>query len=1129
MKAYTKLGKKFFVGVLFGLIFASIPLNQTTKVEEEGYFMPAYSYVDDYSIEPKYKDGIVTSYGTFTQKVTTYDRMNVSSTWNSFRGEHIKVAVIDTGCNTNYEDFDGTIISPRSYDVYNKTTNVSDSNGHGTDSAACIAAAINGVGGLGISPNVELHIYKAVNSGGGFPNSALQNALRRAIDDHVDIINMSLQGYTSSFSYSYVEDLNGQTYSGTMSAASLNKSTLQSLIDEAYNAGITVVAAVGNYNTTTTCYPAANDHVIGVGSTGLNDANAKAGYSNTGSYVDLVAPGYVVVPSTSDKAYRLYYGTSFSAPLVTGAIALYKSKYPSATPAQIEAKLLATCDSLSFTGSGAGKINVANFLNDGQAEDWVATTGIELPLAESISVGGEKTLIPTFSPSNASRQSCYWSTSDSSILTVDCHGKIKGIKAGTAIITATSVDGEYTDTCSVTVGSYVPVSSITLNKHELSLKVGESDDLNATILPDNATEKEYIFISNDEDIATVSDDGHVVAISKGETTITVLCEDMEHEDTCTVKVSDDRKWYWVKDTSDLIPGDKYIIARSSVGKTIGPLSSSSLTAITSTFSSDGETITSVGTNTIEFTLGINGDYYTLANGSNLLGSGAVKSLSFSSGITDWNISFDGDGYATIQNATSSNGRIIYNTNNESPKITTYTSNVSNTMLLPQLYRYGSQTPKVLDSISVSNQKTEYTVGDSFVKPTVTANYIGGGTKDVSSLATFSGYDLSQTGNQTVNVSYTENSVTKNTSYSITVSPQPVVLDSISVKTNPSKLEYEVGEYFNPTGLVITKHMSDGSSSDVNYADETSNFSFNPSLSTKLSTSHTSVSITYMEKSTSLFISVSQGEMAKGNMTISKTSFSSISGDLDSNISYSSSQGNGTSKPQIYNNGIRLYQGSSGKYGGFVTISAKNNCLIKSISFSVTGTYATSYAHGTSTSNLGASISISKSGEAVISPVDNESYVIANMGQSSSARLEIYSITVNYYSPLKAAQDWSNTFISDLHCDSTGKTEPLVSEWYTLATSYGLLDNNAKSYFTSSTISDTKILEAVNKYDYVITKYGTSKYLNFMSRDINHSMINNNLIKIDDSNILAVIIVAAFVPVSLLLGYVVIKKRHKEND
>lgn len=79
-------------------------------------------------------------------------------------------------------------------------------------------------------------------------------------------------------------------------------------------------------------------------------------------------------------------------------------------------------------------------------------------------------------------------------------------------------------------------------------------------------------------------------------------------------------------------------------------------------------------------------------------------------------------------------------------------------------------PKTLSSLSVSGQKTSFTVGGTFVfGGTVTAHYTDSTTANVTASAGFSGYDLSTVGNQTVTVSYTEGESTKSTTYSITVS------------------------------------------------------------------------------------------------------------------------------------------------------------------------------------------------------------------------------------------------------------------------------------------------------------------------------------------------------------------------
>lgn len=81
------------------------------------------------------------------------------------------------------------------------------------------------------------------------------------------------------------------------------------------------------------------------------------------------------------------------------------------------------------------------------------------------------------------------------------------------------------------------------------------------------------------------------------------------------------------------------------------------------------------------------------------------------------------------------------------------------------------------------------------------------------------------------------------------------LSSISVATTPTKTTYTAGEYFNPTGLIITRTYSDSTSDTYTYANHTSDFTFSPSTSTALTTSNSSVTITYGGKSCSQVITV----------------------------------------------------------------------------------------------------------------------------------------------------------------------------------------------------------------------------------------------------------------------------------
>lgn len=144
------------------------------------------------------------------------------------------------------------------------------------------------------------------------------------------------------------------------------------------------------------------------------------------------------------------------------------------------------------------------------------------------------------------------------------------------------------------------------------------------------------------------------------------------------------EWTLVTDVKDLQVGDKIIIACYSQKKAAGDLISAILSVDADvTFSNNGNTLTP-SASTLIFTLGGSPDAWTLANSSGqLLGATAVKKLAWDGGTTNWKISISGNN-ATIQNGTDGYGRFLYN--DGSPRFTTYTSDASASMLLPQIYK-----------------------------------------------------------------------------------------------------------------------------------------------------------------------------------------------------------------------------------------------------------------------------------------------------------------------------------------------------------------------------------------------------------------------------------------------------------
>ena len=144
-------------------------------------------------------------------------------------------------------------------------------------------------------------------------------------------------------------------------------------------------------------------------------------------------------------------------------------------------------------------------------------------------------LTATIAPSNATNKNVTWASSDESVATVDKNGKVSAVAAGTATITVTTEDGSKTDECVVTVK--IHVESVTLDKETLTMSVGDNPvALEATVSPDNATNKSVTWESNNTAVATVDANGKVSAVAAGSATITVTTVDGGETATCAVTV-----------------------------------------------------------------------------------------------------------------------------------------------------------------------------------------------------------------------------------------------------------------------------------------------------------------------------------------------------------------------------------------------------------------------------------------------------------------------------------------------------------------------------------------------------------------------------------------------------------------
>ncbi|PWL59384.1 MAG: hypothetical protein DBY35_10815, partial [Bacteroidales bacterium] len=184
-----------------------------------------------------------------------------------------------------------------------------------------------------------------------------------------------------------------------------------------------------------------------------------------------------------------------------------------------EAVITATCDDKSATC----KVTVNPILAESITFDKSELT---------LTIGASEKLTATVLPEDVTDKTVTWSTSDAAIATVDNEGNVTAILVGEATITATC--GDKSATCKVTVNPIL-AESIALGKTELTLTIGASEKLTATVLPEDVTDKTVTWSTSDATIATVDAEGNVKAISVGEATITATCGDKSA--TCKVTVN----------------------------------------------------------------------------------------------------------------------------------------------------------------------------------------------------------------------------------------------------------------------------------------------------------------------------------------------------------------------------------------------------------------------------------------------------------------------------------------------------------------------------------------------------------------------------------------------------------------
>ncbi len=243
--------------------------------------------------------------------------------------ERVIVAVIDTGVDYTHPFLKGRMV--QGYDFVADDTDPMDVHFHGTHIAGIIADTT--------PANVKIMPIRVMDEEGRGYDSDIAKGIRYAVDNGADIINLSFvgQGYSQ-----YLADT----------------------IQYALSNNVLVIAAAGNEKADTSdYYPASEQKIIVVSATDRHDRIAQ--FSNTGSSIDVSAPGVDIVSTIPQQKFGSASGTSMAAPYVSGVAAMLKLDDPKREIPELERLLKIYVDDLGTIGwdplYGEGIVNVTDY------------------------------------------------------------------------------------------------------------------------------------------------------------------------------------------------------------------------------------------------------------------------------------------------------------------------------------------------------------------------------------------------------------------------------------------------------------------------------------------------------------------------------------------------------------------------------------------------------------------------------------------------------------------------------------------------------------------------------------------------------------------------------------------------
>ncbi|MBV8691718.1 MAG: S8 family serine peptidase, partial [Actinobacteria bacterium] len=249
--------------------------------------------------------------------------------WDYSTGAGVTIGILDSGIDVNHPDLAAKIVGPE----IDETAGAGRDPLHGTGVAGTAAAVTNnGLGIPGMGWDSKILDVRVIDDSGAGLGSWVARGLYDATDRGVKVINLSLGSPDQS-------------------------QTVQDAVNYALGHGVVVVAAAGNDGSSTPIFPADYPGVLSVGA---NDTSDNLTNFTNRAHLDLSAPGVNLPVTAPNNSYKLLSGTSFSAPMASGAAALLVAQGLEKSPTDIDARLTST--GVPLKNSPTRKLDAGNAL-----------------------------------------------------------------------------------------------------------------------------------------------------------------------------------------------------------------------------------------------------------------------------------------------------------------------------------------------------------------------------------------------------------------------------------------------------------------------------------------------------------------------------------------------------------------------------------------------------------------------------------------------------------------------------------------------------------------------------------------------------------------------------------------------